>query len=266
MERREPLGPLTTHEPRRSSRERARGPGLVQKLSHRLRGLPRTTAEGDRLLLLAASLREIGWTASARAGMPVDAIGSPLPWWTYPAIWWLESVLTGSERVLEFGAGNSTLWLAPRVRQVAAVEHDEAWSQRIRAIAPPNVIVMHRPTTSGLVKASPGDSYVAVLDSFDDGAYDLLVVDGMAREACLAAAGRLLAPAGIALLDNADRPDLHDAIWSMHERGFWRIDFVGPVPGASRFSSTSVFFRDLSEKWGRPRAPQARGTGVPSGR
>lgn len=53
----------------------------------------------------------------------------------------LLSGLTGDERALDVGSGLGALAfaLAPRVREVVAVERNEAYVERLRATAPPNV-------------------------------------------------------------------------------------------------------------------------------
>jgi hypothetical protein len=236
---------------------------MRQKMRYRLWALPRRAREADAMMLLLGTLRRIGWTRSVAHGFPVDAELKPLPWWTYPAIHWTMSVLAGDERVLEFGSGNSTLWLASRVGRVTTVEDDEVWSARIAGQAPPNVEVLYRPCAGDIVTAPPADPYVGVLDDVSSGSVDLLVVDGKARGDVLLAAGRVLVSDGIALLDNADRPELAGSIDALQADGFGRIDFVGPVPSGTNMSCTSVFFRRLDARWRTPRrTPEWWGTEI----
>lgn len=230
-------------------------PTLRQKVRYRIWSLPRTPGELDAVLLFVGTLRRIGWMLSAQRRLPIDREARPLPWWTYPAIFWLDSALTGTERVVEFGAGHSTLWLARRVRDVTSIEHDERWSRAIARRAPANVTVLHRRSAGDLVDAPDGDAYVSVLDELADRSVDLLVIDGMARRRCLLAAPRLLRPGGIALLDNSDRPQLAPAIERLQREGFGRLDFVGPVPGGTNMSCTSILFRSLGKRWTTPRRP-----------
>src|SRR5262245_4561702 len=59
-----------------------------------------------------------GHFRSALARKAVDATGHPLPWYTYPAIQFLSAKDFCGRRVLEFGAGQSTLWWSARAGQV----------------------------------------------------------------------------------------------------------------------------------------------------
>ncbi|PZS10133.1 MAG: FkbM family methyltransferase, partial [Chloroflexi bacterium] len=66
--------------------------------------------------------RKVGWQRSVRTGLPVGPDGEAIPWFSYPALAWLDAVVTGSERVFEFGSGNSTVWFSRRVAEVVSVE------------------------------------------------------------------------------------------------------------------------------------------------
>src|SRR5690348_13647527 len=57
----------------------------------------------------------------------VDRAGRPLPWITYPAMEFLDSFDWNGVDVLEWGAGNSTLWWIERGARLFSVEHDAGW-------------------------------------------------------------------------------------------------------------------------------------------
>src|SRR5581483_9355687 len=84
---------------------------------------------------------ESGWLESLAQGKPVGRDGSPVPWYTYPAIDFLEPRIAREFRVFEYGSGWSTLWWAERSREVHAVEHDEAWHGMVQARLPRNARV-----------------------------------------------------------------------------------------------------------------------------
>lgn len=194
------------------------------------------------------SLSALGWQESARKRVPVDQGSRPIPWWTYAATAYFENWLKPEVRVFEFGAGNSTLWLADRVASVTSVEHDASWADRIRAKAPKNSEVISAAFSGDGFECSESDPYVrAYADRVGADGFDVVVVDGVARLTCV---DMFLSsnPSNEALLilDNSDRRRYRPAISRLHEAGFGRIDFFGPVPIVGSFSSTSFFSRRLS--------------------
>lgn len=153
------------------------------------------------------------------------------PWWTFTAAQHVSRHLekTPGPRVFEWGSGASTLWLADRATEVHVVEHDPAWGELVRATAPSNVQV----TTVPPVQATEGGTSVrsqkpgfagldfsAYCDAINDvpGLFDVIVVDGRAREACLVAAVDRLAPDGLIVFDNVDRRRYVEAMAALGSR------------------------------------------------
>jgi hypothetical protein len=236
---------------------------IANKLRYRLWGLPRRASEFDAVSLHLATLRRVGWMRSVAGGLPVDRSGAPIPWWTYAAISWLDSVLRGSEEVLEFGAGHSSLWLASRTARVTSIEHDRGWADRVARRSPANLRVEHRACAGDLLETKDDDPYVEPLRS-GSSRYDVVVVDGMARITCLRGAPSVLKDDGLVVLDNADRVELRAGLEALEARGFGRLDLVGPVPGGTNFSCTSVLTTELGGRWGRPvRPPVWWGSEIP---
>lgn len=118
-----------------------------------------------------------------------------IPWLTEPAIAFLDAYLDSTHRVLEFGAGGSSIWMAPRCHTLVTVEHDSAWLERVA----PHV---EEDTWSPLLRPLPYDS---VCDQWSNGEYDLVLIDGRGRVACAEASARLVRPGGVLMLDNAER-------------------------------------------------------------
>ena len=150
-----------------------------------------------------------------------------LPWWTYPASREVEAFLAsidGRARVFEFGSGASTAWLARRAGEVHSVEHDEPFVERLRPMLEPfphvhlhAVPATERTAASTAVSERAGHedldfaAYVGTIDAVG-GEFDLIVVDGRARAACLERAVPHLAPGGIVVFDNAGRDRYQAAI------------------------------------------------------
>jgi hypothetical protein len=83
----------------------------------------------------------------------VDRQGQPLPWYTYPAIEYLNTFDLSNCNVFEFGAGNSSLYWARRARTVTSVEDDAQWHEQVQARALPNQDLLHRRDRDGYVAA-----------------------------------------------------------------------------------------------------------------
>lgn len=237
------------------------GPSLVRKLKYRLWSLPRAPRELDAALLLLGTFKRIGWIQSIRATAPVDSAGDALPWLTYPAIFWLDRILTGHETVLEVGAGNSTLWFASRASVVTSIEHDQSWYETLRLRVPANVDLQFHPCLGDSFHASSDDPYIAAIRRVQDSSIDLALIDGMARLTCCESVLSKVKEHGLIVLDDSHRREyrvLHD---KLNAREYTRIDFVGPVPGASNFSTTSVFSRDF-RKWSAREPPVPWGSTI----
>lgn len=141
-----------------------------------------------------------------------------VPWWTYHSIdvveAWLEA-RRGPTSVFEYGSGASTLWLAGRTTKVDSVEHHAGFASMMRsAIDAPHVSLRTvEPVASSSPRIRSGKEGHEGLDFYDyvhaiddaDGPYDVVVIDGRAREACLLAAVDHLAEDGLIIFDNSAR-------------------------------------------------------------
>ena len=180
---------------------------------------------------------------------------------TYAAAAFLEGWLRNDMNVFEWGSGGSTIFFANHAKQVTAIEHEEAWARQVRAAIADRKIanagVEHLPpepdaaaalwdAADPSIFASGGEPfrgqsfqrYVTSIDQFPDDSFDLVVVDGRARPSCLKRGMAKVKPAGMLLLDNAERRHyqraralLDPAQWELH-------DFTGPGPYCAQFWQT----------------------------
>ncbi len=184
---------------------------------------------------IAFSLRT-GHFRSALRTRAVDAVGRPLPWYTYPAIEFLAHQDFTGKRVLEWGAGHSTVWWTERAASVMAFDSDPAWVQWVRKAAP-RAVVHHVPDD-----LAGADRYLAGTE------FDLTVIDGLDRLRCARLSVDRLAEGGAVIFDNSEgywgREGEYPVLDLFRERGFQRIDFYGFVPGVFWPHCTSVFFRE----------------------
>ena len=117
------------------------------------------------------------------------------------------------------------MWLSRRAGSVTSIEHDAQWAEIVEPVLPTNAVVrVVRPTpaTGGpeqQLSEKPGfeeldfAGYVDAMESIE-GDFDLVVVDGRARNACFHRAITRLAPGGVLVFDNVDRERYRDAIAS----------------------------------------------------
>lgn len=169
-----------------------------------------------------------------------------VPWWTYGAIAAVEQWLAARPapvRVFEYGSGASTVWLARRAEQVHSVEHDAGFADLMRPVLAehPQVSLQvvepvrrARPVVPSRKEGHEGLDFSAYVGSIDGvpGSFDLVVIDGRAREACLVAAMSRLAPGGLIVFDNSRRRRYRGVIAGsgLQERVFRGLTPTLPYP------------------------------------
>ncbi|AUB80753.1 class I SAM-dependent methyltransferase [Candidatus Thiodictyon syntrophicum] len=188
----------------------------------------------QRLGLLAALERQqtrriARWGRSLFAIYDIDdMVAIDLPWWCLKAVARVDAFLAArpDARVFEYGSGASSVWLARRAATLVSVEHDLAWHQVVAAqlanyanarliLAPPEAHPHPEQGRYGSRKAGWRDQtfhdYVHAIDR-EQGPFDLIVIDGRSRPACLEAAARRLKPDGLIVFDNSGRSHYQQAI------------------------------------------------------
>lgn len=222
-----------------------------------LRALRRSRAGA---LLLARLERQAGSPAarylrSLFAVHDLEAMAAlDLPMLAFPAIRPIKRFLAAREgraRAFEYGPGASSFWLARRCAAVRFVEHDGEWWQRLHPLlaAWPNLqgrLVPPVPV-AGAPRAGSGRAGWRGLDFTDyvaaiaeDGPFDLVLVDGRARAACLAAALAHLRPDGLIVLDDSGRRRYRPAIAAS---GLALSEHRGLAPSSPYPSRTALLAR-----------------------
>lgn len=208
----------------------------VRRLSQQLR----STLGRYRLgLAMARSgpLREAGWFESAIAGQSIDREGRPIPWLSYPALYFLERRLPALPdlKVGEYGCGHSTLWWAERAARVVSVEHDARWLAAMAAKVPAHVQLIER-------AQQPERAYAEAL--CPHAPFDVIAIDGRNRVACAAVAKSLLSERGVILWDNSDRLQYAAGLSDLSASGFRTVPFGGLGPIALFQTETAILYRD----------------------
>ena len=178
----------------------------------------------------------IGWFNSVNEKLPVDQNGNCLPWYTYPAISFLEGRISSGMNVFEYGSGNSTLWWSKRVSNVVSYEHDFGWYSILKGKVPANVSYNH-------CALEKGDEYSKAVLS-DSNKYDVVIIDGRDRINCAKNSLDSLREGGVIVWDNSDRDQYKEGYDFLLENGFRRLDFSGLGPINPYPWCTSVFYKN----------------------
>jgi hypothetical protein len=189
-----------------------------------------------RFLALWPQLARLGWQRSVEASFPVDRNGNALPWFTYPALFFLQKRIVPEMHVFEYGCGGSTLWWSQRVARVISCEHDLEWLHLIKERAPANVRFIHRALT-------PEGSYTGAILEYP-AQFDIVVIDGRQRVQCAKNSLTALVERGVLIWDNTDRFRYKEGIDFLINSGFKHLDFAGDGPINAFRSCTSIFYRD----------------------
>ncbi len=121
-------------------------------------------------------------------------------------------------KILETGAGGSTLWFARRANHVTSFEHSKKWfnrvSQSLKAGEFGNVNLIFDP-----------DYPKRGIPVLQKEIYDLILIDGRGRVRSILTVHPALKSGGYLILDNSDRQKYTAAIKFLTKCGWPRIDF-----------------------------------------
>ena len=192
--------------------------------------------------------KRTGHFRSSLRARSVDRQGNPIPWYTYPAFDFLAGKDYANKRVLEFGAGHSTLWWMQRAAEVVGIEGSEAWVGILQTRVAKNV-TLHLMRTAN-------DDLRPLLKGRQ---FDLIVIDGPDGTGCNRAQAaqfiidlNLLAPGGAVIFDDSEGSfDTPGNEWQrsaeninyFRQNGFQRVDFFGYAPAQLQWRCTSIFFK-----------------------
>jgi hypothetical protein len=167
------------------------------------------------------------------------------PWLSFGAIAYMSDRLGPTSSVFEYGSGGSTLWFADRVGRVTSVEHDPDWRARVQReierAQRGNASVMLREPTPALESPESFEHYARACETFPDESFDLVLVDGKTRLACLERAALKVRVGGLLALDDSEMPRLRPAFARF---ATWPSrSFEGLRPGSIARSQTTFWTR-----------------------
>jgi len=214
-----------------------------------------------------ATYRE--WREMLRSGK--SPLELEMPWITLLARDFLREYLQAlpraTTRAFEYGSGGSGLFFLRYAAEVISVEHDRDWfamvSDRVRQrgdsgwqvdLVEPEALssgeLQHEPSDPGVYGSADNRfagkhfrKYAASIDRFPDESFDVVLVDGRSRPACLRHAAPKVKKNGLLVLDNAERhyylerdPVPHDQFTLVHSS-------YGALISSPQLTRTNIYQR-----------------------
>jgi len=172
-----------------------------------------------------------GQANSIRHTSSINHNGEPIPWLTYPAIEYINQYNLKEMSVFEFGSGNSSRFWAKKAKKVISIENDIKWFTYVKNYISGN---------QDIYLKTDKISYVNMLQELGL-KYDIIIVDGEWRSACVEKAVDYLEEGGMIIIDNSDwYPESNNLLRS---KGFFQIDFNGFGPINNICWTTSIFIK-----------------------
>ena len=153
------------------------------------------------LLALTEPENDNTWDFVLRTGTAAY-LDQPTPWLAPEATKKLHELAKPGVRVLEWGAGSSTLWLLSRDLQVTALETDPQWAS----------VIKQRVGDRGQVQLVARSDYLPRLND-----YDIVIIDGPRRVECADHVFRERFR-GLVIWDDTHRAAYQDKLWEMADR------------------------------------------------
>lgn len=175
--------------------------------------------------------RIYGQYKSIKNSSSINERGEPIPWYTYPAIEFLNQFGFNTKKVFEFGSGNSSLYWSEKCSSLISIEHDQDWFNKIKNNIRNNQKLFLRKNKK---------EYVQSINEFEP-EFDMIIIDGVYRQDCAKEVKKKLnRECGIVILDNSD--------WYSETAKFLRdsmdmiqVDFHGFGPINNYTWTTSLF-------------------------
>lgn len=179
-------------------------------------------------------------------------LDTELPWINIGAFEFLKERLRPDMKVFEYCSGGSTLFFSKYVQEVISVEHDESWYQFIleKITKMPNIkLYLKNPQLKVTDKYGSYygkgwenhsfEEYVKVIEDYPDSYFDLIVIDGRSRKACLEHALPKLKSNGYILFDNSQREKYLASLSSLKQNLVYCM--YGPTFHDLSFNETSIY-------------------------
>ena len=184
---------------------------------------------------------------------------TPMPWMNYEAVLEIKNYLKPEALVFEYGSGSSTRYWISMGCKVVSVEHDQEFFGKMQdALAHKCDYRLVKPEFDPMIKMKSHEfpesyksfdfdslsfeAYVKYIDRYPDNHFDLVVVDGRARNSCIVHAISKIKRGGILVLDNSDR-DYYLKHTKLLLDDWSKKTFRGTVRGLLHKEQTTIFLK-----------------------
>lgn len=175
--------------------------------------------------------KTLGHAKSIKKQKSINKAGEFVPWFTYPAIHFLETRDISNYQVYEWGGGASSKYFSRKCKHIITVEDDKEWFKFLEK---------DKAVNQDLIFAGTKEEYVNSINKHEQ-LFDLIIVDGTYREDCLRAGVNKLNKHGFMVLDNSDWFP-QDVKW-LESQGLVHIPFQGFATINDYISVTSFFMK-----------------------
>lgn len=134
-------------------------------------------------------------------------LGINYPWYTNKFLEVLKTWDLSDKVIFEYGLGGSTLWYSHKVKKQYGVDSDEVWMQWVGQYLNDNGKFPY------LLYETDPNLYPSSIYRCQT-KFDIVVVDGIERDACVPMALDCLKDDGILIIDNYQQP----SVWMAEER------------------------------------------------
>lgn len=192
-----------------------------------------------------------------------------IPWMNFEIVSFLKKKLNKEMNVFEFGSGYSTIFFALRAGKIVSLEHNSTWYKNVELLLKENNInnVDYKLIEAELIDGESrfeGDyldynlfvsedtnfknfkfeKYVTEINKFPDKYFDLIVIDGRARPACIFFSLKKIKPDGMILVDNTERDYYLKNLLKNGLLNDWEITlFSAHIPQATTYHKTTLLKR-----------------------
>lgn len=177
-----------------------------------------------------------------------------VPWVNFETKEWLDRWVNKEMVIFEYGSGGSTFYFLKKAKKIVSVEHDKSWYQKVVAklnnqkiknfefycLPPEDVLDGDNKlylSSDENYKNKSFKKYAEKINEYPDNFFDLIIVDGRARNGCMINVLPKIKNNGYVLLDNSERKEYAPGIQLMEKfevKKFFGPGFYGNTPWESR--------------------------------